>query len=58
MITIVCWLILCVLIGLLGRNRKIGFMWSFLLCLVLSPLIGLIFTLFSKKKGVEFSDVN
>ena len=46
-----------VLVGLLGRNRKIGFGLSFILSLFLSPLIGLIITLFSKKKDVEFVDV-
>lgn len=48
---------LSVLVGLLGRNRKIGFGLSFVLSLFLSPLIGLIITLFSKKNDVEFVDV-
>ncbi len=45
------------LIALLGRNRKIGYGWSLVLCLFLSPLIGLIIILCSKKKDVEFIDV-
>lgn len=48
---------LSVLVGLLGRNRKIGFGLSFVLSLFLSPLIGLVITLFSKKNDVEFVDV-
>jgi hypothetical protein len=46
------------LVALLGRNRKIGYGWSFVLCLFLSPIIGLIIILFSKRKGVEFVSVD
>lgn len=45
------------LVALLGRNRKIGYGWSFLLCLFLSPIIGIIIILFSKKNDVEFVDI-
>ena len=45
------------LIALLGRNRKIGDGWRLVLCLFLSPLIGLIIILWWKKKDVEFIDV-
>lgn len=48
---------LAALVGQLGKNRKIGFGWSFALSLLLSPIIGLIITLFSKKNDVEFVDV-
>jgi len=41
---------LSLFVGWLGSNRKIGFGWSFLLCLAFFPL-GLIITLFSKKKN-------
>lgn len=44
------WLFFSFLVWLLWSNRKIGFWWAFLLSLVLSPLIGLIFTLVSKSK--------
>ncbi|MEA4840234.1 MAG: hypothetical protein VB110_04420 [Bacteroidales bacterium] len=50
--------IIAALVALLGRNRKIGYGWSFVLCLFLSPIIGLIIILFSKKKDVEFVDVS
>lgn len=49
--------VLAALVALLGRNRQIGYGWSFVLCLFLSPLIGLIIILFSKKKEVEFINV-
>ena len=43
------------LVALPGRNRKIGYAWSFVLCLVLSVFIGVIIILFSKKNDeVEF----
>lgn len=45
------------LVALIGKNRKIGYGWSLLLCLFLSPIIGLIIILFSKKNDVEFVDV-
>lgn len=48
---------LAALVGQLDKNRKIGFGWSFALSLFLSPIIGLIITLCSKKNDVEFVDV-
>jgi len=48
---------LAALVGQLGKNRKIGFGWSFALSMFLSPIIGLIITLCSKKNDVEFVDV-
>lgn len=56
-ITIFFGILLCLLVALLGKNRKIGFGWSFVLCFFLSPLIGLLIILLSKKKDVEFIDV-
>ena len=47
-------IVFSILVGLIGKNRNIGFGWSFVLSLFLSPIIGLIVTLFSKKKDVEF----
>ena len=48
--------VLSVLVGLLGKKRKIGFGWSFGISLILGPIIGLIITLISKKKYSEFLD--
>ncbi|MBN1182367.1 MAG: hypothetical protein JXB49_08785 [Bacteroidales bacterium] len=50
--------IISALVALIGKDRKIGYGWSFVLCLFLSPIIGLIIILFSKKKDVEFIDAN
>ena len=56
---IVILVIISALVALLGKNRKIGYGWSFAACLFLSPLIGVIIILFSKKKDtVDFIDVN
>ena len=50
--------IISALVALLGRNRKIGYAWSFVLCLVLSPVIGVIIILFSKKNDeVDFAEI-
>jgi len=39
--------LLSVLVGLVGRNRKIGFGWTFLISLVFTPVVGLIVALIS-----------
>ena len=52
-IGIITWLIFSILIGILGSNRKIGFAGAFFLSLLLSPIIGLIFTLTSKSLSAE-----
>lgn len=51
-------LIVSALVALLGRNRKIGYGWSFFFCFFLSPLIGLIIILCSKRKKTEFINEN
>ena len=55
---IIILVIASALVALIGKNRKIGYGWSFAACLFLSPIIGLIIILFSKKKDVDFSDAN
>ncbi len=44
------------LIGKWGETREIGFGWAFALSFLLSPFIGIIAVLCSKKKDIEFSD--
>lgn len=39
--------ILPALVGWLGSRREIGFGWSFLISLIFTPLVGLIFVLLS-----------
>ena len=51
-------IIISALVALLGRNRKIGYAWSFVLCLVLSAFIGVIIILFSKKNDeVDIAEI-
>jgi len=57
MVQILILVIISALVALIGQNRKIGYGLSFVLCLFLSPIIGLIIILFSKKKDVEFVDI-
>lgn len=47
------WMIFSIIVGALGSGRKIGFAGAFFLSLLLSPVIGLIITLFSKDKEDE-----
>ena len=55
---LVILVIISALVALLGKNREIGYGWSFVLCLFLSPIIGLIIILCSKKNdAIEFVDV-
>ena len=39
--------LLSVLVGLVGSRRHLGFGWTFILSVIFTPLIGLIFTLIS-----------
>jgi|ERR1035437_7515953 uncharacterized membrane-anchored protein YhcB (DUF1043 family) len=54
-IAVILFLIFSYWVGVLGRKRRIGFGLAFLLSLCLSPIIGLIVVLFSKKK-IEFNE--
>lgn len=55
---IIFLVIIASLVALLGKDRKIGYGWSLVLCVFLSPIIGLIFILTSKKNNtVDFIDV-
>lgn len=47
------WIVFSIIVGALGSGRKIGFAGAFFLSLLLSPVIGLIITLFSKDKEDE-----
>ncbi len=39
--------LLSVLVGLVGRKRRIGFGWAFVLSLLFTPIVGLVITLIS-----------
>jgi hypothetical protein len=47
---IVFWIGLALLVGVIGKNKKIGFGGAFFLAILLSPLIGLVIALLSKPK--------
>jgi len=47
---VIMYLCFVVIVGAIGNNRKIGFWWSSFWALLLSPVIGLVITLLSKKK--------
>jgi len=44
------WLVFSIVVGAIGKERKIGFAGGFFLSILLSPLIGLIIVLVSDKK--------
>jgi hypothetical protein len=44
-------------VGCLGRKRKIGFGWAFAFSII-NLFLGLIITLCSKKKDIDFVDIN
>ena len=49
----IVWILFSVLIGLIGKGKKIGFGLSFLWSILLSPLIGLIIVLVSDNKNAN-----
>lgn len=55
---IIIAVILALGVGLLGRNRRIGFGWAFAISLI-NVLLGLIVVLLSKKNdAVEFIEID
>ncbi len=48
--TLGLWIIFCLIVGAIGSNKKIGFFPSFILALILSPIVGVIFAILSKPK--------
>ncbi len=54
------WVLSCWIVGWLGSTRTIGYGWSVVLAVFLTPIIALIIVLFSKKKNQELleKDIN
>lgn len=50
---ILFWFILSLVVGFIGSSKSIGFFFSFLLSLLLSPLIGLIIVALSDSKATK-----
>ncbi len=44
---IVTWCLVAVAVGLIGSRRKIGFAWTLILSLILTPIVGIIVALTS-----------
>jgi len=53
MIIVIVWIIFCLLVGILGESRNVGFWGAVLWSFFLSPLVGLIIVLLSDKKGIQ-----
>jgi len=45
------WIISSFIVGLIGIGKKIGFFGAFFISILLSPLLGLLITLFSKNNS-------
>ncbi len=46
---VIFWICCAILVGIVGKERKIGFVMAFFWSIILSPLIGLVITLLSDK---------
>ncbi|MBW8727323.1 MAG: hypothetical protein JF625_19520 [Inquilinus limosus] len=51
--TILIYLGLCIVVGLAGRNRSIGFVGYVVLSLLLTPIVPLLFLLVTQKRFIE-----
>lgn len=47
------WIFISLLIGIIGSNKKVGFVGAFLISLLLSPIIGVLILLFLPNKEDE-----
>ena len=52
------WIVFSFIVGFLGSGRKVGFFGALVLSLLLSPLIGLIITMMSKRKQDEIREIS
>ena len=53
----IMYILLCFVVGIIGKDRNIGFPVAFFISLLLSPIIGLIITLSSSKmKDEEYKE--
>ena len=55
---IVVAIILSALVAWMGARRKIGFGWAFFFSLMLSPVVGLIIVLCSRKREPDFVEMD
>lgn len=50
MIFAISWIVLCFIVAMAGKNKKIGYWGAFILSILFSPLIGLMIALASGEK--------
>lgn len=50
---IVLWIVLSVVAGILGKDRKCGFIGAFICSILLSPIVGFILVLASRQKKTQ-----
>ena len=43
---VVLWICFALIVGYLGKSKKIGFGWAFVYALLLSPIVGFVIVLF------------
>lgn len=48
---LIAYLILCVIAGMLGRNKVIGFWGYFLLSIVITPIVPMLFMLIGRPRA-------
>ena len=53
MIIFILWIVFTIVVCLAGSSRNIGFWGAFIVSLLLSPVVGLLFVLLSKDKEDE-----
>lgn len=58
MIYVFFWIVLCALVAVAGKRRKIGAGTAFVVSLLLSPLVGIICVAFSKDKQQDAIEKN
>jgi hypothetical protein len=53
MLVVILWIVFALIVGAIGKDKKIGFAGAFFLSLLLSPIIGLIIALVSSSPEVK-----
>lgn len=49
-LAVISWILLAIIVSFLGKDRKIGYLGTFILSLLLSPIFGVIFAFASERK--------
>jgi len=50
---LIAYLILCLIVGMLGRDKQIGFWGFFLLSIIITPIVPLLFMLIDRPRRVK-----